>query len=84
MLRPRRTIRFELALTRDNGELLVAERYRVPHNDARGPMKGDLRYHPSADENEVSALVALMTWKTALRDTRFGGPRGAWRPIPGR
>jgi glutamate dehydrogenase (NAD(P)+) len=48
----------------------------VQHNGARGPYKGGIRYHPSADLNEVRALASLMTWKTALLDVPFGGAKG--------
>ena len=50
--------------------------YRVQHNGARGPYKGGIRYHPTADLNEVRALASLMTWKTALLDLPFGGAKG--------
>jgi glutamate dehydrogenase (NAD(P)+) len=48
----------------------------VQHNGARGPYKGGIRYHPTADLNEVRALASLMTWKTALLDVPFGGAKG--------
>ena len=60
----------------DNGDLLVAQGYRVQHNGARGPYKGGIRYHPNADLEEVRALASLMTWKTALLDVPFGGAKG--------
>jgi glutamate dehydrogenase (NAD(P)+) len=50
--------------------------YRVQHNGARGPYKGGIRYHSSADLDEVRALASLMTWKTALVDLPFGGAKG--------
>ena len=50
--------------------------YRVQHNGARGPYKGGIRYHPTADLDEVRALASLMTWKTALVDLPFGGAKG--------
>jgi glutamate dehydrogenase (NAD(P)+) len=60
----------------DDGDLIVARGYRVQHNGARGPYKGGIRYHPTADLNEVRALASLMTWKTALLDLPFGGAKG--------
>ncbi len=71
-----REIRVEIPLVRDNGELEVFVGYRVQHNNARGPYKGGLRYHPSVDAAEVTALAALMTFKTALVDVPFGGAKG--------
>jgi glutamate dehydrogenase (NAD(P)+) len=50
--------------------------YRVQHNNARGPMKGGLRYHPEVDLDEVRALASLMTWKTAVVDLPYGGAKG--------
>ena len=48
----------------------------MQHNDARGPLKGGLRYHPQVDLNEVRALAALMTWKTAVVNIPYGGAKG--------
>ncbi|MGC9208959.1 MAG: Glu/Leu/Phe/Val family dehydrogenase [Nitrososphaeria archaeon] len=50
--------------------------YRVQHNNARGPFKGGIRYHPNVNLNEVRALSMWMTWKTALIDIPFGGAKG--------
>ena len=52
-----REIAVQVPLRLDNGELLVARGYRVQHNGARGPYKGGIRYHPSADLDEVRALL---------------------------
>src|SRR5437879_3789898 len=60
----------------DSGDLHVFTGYRVQHNGVRGPYKGGIRYHPSADLDEVRALASLMTWKTALVDVPFGGAKG--------
>ena len=60
----------------DNGKLKVFTGYRVQYNGARGPYKGGVRFHPKADLDEVRALAALMTWKTALVDVPFGGAKG--------
>ena len=71
-----REISVQIPLRRDDGTLLVARGYRVQHNNARGPYKGGVRYHPTADLDEVRALASLMTWKTALVDLPFGGAKG--------
>jgi glutamate dehydrogenase (NAD(P)+) len=60
----------------DGGELHTYLGYRVQHNQARGPFKGGLRFHPSVNLGEIRALAQLMTWKTALVDVPFGGAKG--------
>jgi glutamate dehydrogenase (NAD(P)+) len=71
-----REISVQIPVRLDNGDLIVAQGYRVQHNGARGPYKGGIRYHPNADLEEVRALASLMTWKTALLDVPFGGAKG--------
>jgi glutamate dehydrogenase (NAD(P)+) len=71
-----REIDVQVPVRLDSGELAVVRGYRVQHNGARGPYKGGIRYHPSADLQEVRALASLMTWKTALMDLPFGGAKG--------
>jgi glutamate dehydrogenase (NAD(P)+) len=71
-----REISVQIPVRMDDGELVVAQGYRVQHNGARGPYKGGIRYHPDADLEEVRALASLMTWKTALLDVPFGGAKG--------
>ena len=73
---PDREVRVEIPVRMDNGDLEVFIGYRIQHNDSRGPYKGGVRYHPEADEEEVRALAALMTWKTALVGIPFGGAKG--------
>jgi glutamate dehydrogenase (NAD(P)+) len=60
----------------DDGSLKVFSGYRVQHNGARGPYKGGIRYHHEVDIDEVRALAALMTWKTAIADLPLGGAKG--------
>jgi glutamate dehydrogenase (NAD(P)+) len=60
---------------RDSG-IHVFSGYRVQHNGARGPFKGGIRYHERVNLDEVRALAALMTWKTALLNVPFGGAKG--------
>jgi len=73
---PEREVTVQLPVERDSGEIASFIGYRVQHNDARGPFKGGLRYHPQVDLDEVRALAALMTWKTAVVDIPFGGAKG--------
>ncbi|HET9480558.1 MAG TPA: Glu/Leu/Phe/Val dehydrogenase [Candidatus Polarisedimenticolia bacterium] len=60
----------------DDGRIEVFRGYRVQHNSVLGPYKGGLRYHPSVSIDEVRALAAWMTWKTALAGIPFGGAKG--------
>lgn len=76
LITPRREVSVEVSFFRDNGDLETLTGYRVQHDNARGPMKGGLRYHPSVDLDEVRALAALMTWKTAVVDLPYGGAKG--------
>lgn len=71
-----RETRAELPLIRDDGSMRVFNAYRVQHQNARGPFKGGLRYHPSIDMDEARGLAGLMTVKTALIDVPFGGAKG--------
>lgn len=71
-----REVAAQIPVRRDDGSLLVLRGFRVQHNGARGPYKGGIRYHPTVDLDEVRALAALMTWKTALLDIPFGGAKG--------
>jgi glutamate dehydrogenase (NAD(P)+) len=71
-----REISVQVPVRMDDGNITVFMGYRVQHNGARGPYKGGIRYHSSADLDEVRALASLMTWKTALVDLPFGGAKG--------
>lgn len=73
---PFREVKVAIPVRMDNGSMEVFTGYRVQHNGARGPMKGGLRFHPSVDEEEIRALAAVMTWKTALVNVPFGGAKG--------
>ena len=79
-----REISVQIPVRMDDGELVVVRGYRVQHNGARGPYKGGVRYHPSAELEEVRALASLMTWKTALLDVPFGGAKGGIEVDPTR
>ena len=61
----------------DDGAVRVFTGFRVVHNDSRGPAKGGVRYHPEVTLDEVRALAARMTLKTAVVNIPFGGAKGA-------
>jgi glutamate dehydrogenase (NAD(P)+) len=61
----------------DDGSTRIFEGIRVQHNDARGPFKGGVRFHPAADVDDVRALAMLMTWKCAVVELPLGGAKGA-------
>ncbi|HSR40977.1 MAG TPA: Glu/Leu/Phe/Val dehydrogenase dimerization domain-containing protein [Longimicrobiales bacterium] len=73
---PFREIMTELPLRCEDGSLRVFRGYRVQHDNARGPMKGGIRYHPEVELDEVRALASLMTWKTAVVSLPYGGAKG--------
>ncbi|MGI8574914.1 MAG: Glu/Leu/Phe/Val family dehydrogenase [Egibacteraceae bacterium] len=77
-----REIRVQVPLRRDDGTVQTCYGYRVQHNGARGPYKGGVRYHQTANLDEVRALAALMTWKTAIADVPFGGAKGGIQVDP--
>jgi glutamate dehydrogenase (NAD(P)+) len=60
----------------DNGQVKVFTGFRSQHNDARGPYKGGIRYHPQVTIDEVKALSMWMTWKCAIADIPYGGGKG--------
>ena len=71
-----REVQVQLPLRRADGKIHVYSGYRVQHNGARGPYKGGIRYHPEVDLDEVRALAALMSWKTAIVGIPYGGAKG--------
>ena len=76
LVTPTRVVKVNLVFDDDEGILQHYVGFRVQHNNARGPMKGGLRFHPSMDEDHAAALANLMTWKTAVVDVPFGGAKG--------
>lgn len=70
-------------VTMDDGRLEMFRGYRVQHNNALGPYKGGLRFHPAVDIDEVRALATWMTWKSAIIDIPFGGAKGGIQFDPG-
>jgi len=73
---PKRSLIVSVPIRRDNGEIIVFMGCRVQHNDARGPFKGGIRYHPDVTVDEVTALAMWMTWKCAVVDIPYGGAKG--------
>ena len=82
MKTPYRELRVEVPVRMDDGRLEVFIGYRVQHNGARGPYKGGVRYHPSANLDEIRALASIMSWKTAVVDVPFGGAKGGIQVDP--
>ena len=68
----------------DNGRVEMFTGYRVQHNNALGPFKGGLRFHPSVNIDEVRALATWMTWKGAITNIPFGGAKGGIQMDPSR
>jgi glutamate dehydrogenase (NAD(P)+) len=78
-----RELAVQVPVSMDDGKVRVYRGFRIQHNGARGPYKGGVRFHESADLDEVRALAALMTWKNALIDVPFGGAKGGVQCEPG-
>jgi glutamate dehydrogenase (NAD(P)+) len=74
---PMQELHVSIPIRMDDGTLRVFPGYRIHYNDARGPTKGGIRYHPDVTVEEVRALAALMTWKCALYRLPLGGAKGA-------
>jgi len=68
----------------DDGRIEMFTGYRVQHNNALGPFKGGLRFHPAVDIDEVRALATWMTWKSAITNIPFGGAKGGIQLDPSR
>src|SRR6201984_1196098 len=73
---PKRVLEVSIPTKMDNGQVKVFSGSRVQHNVARGPAKGGIRYHPAVTLDEVKALAAWMTWKTATVNIPYGGGKG--------
>ncbi|MFO7872297.1 MAG: Glu/Leu/Phe/Val dehydrogenase [Candidatus Undinarchaeales archaeon] len=73
---PQRILQVSIPVKMDNGEQKMFTGYRVQHNDARGPCKGGIRYHPDVTLDEVKALATWMTIKCATVNIPYGGGKG--------
>lgn len=76
ILEPEKILEFEIPVEMDNGKTKRFQGYRIQHNNARGPFKGGIRFHPEVDMEEVKALAAWMSIKTAVVDLPLGGGKG--------
>lgn len=73
---PLREFSFRIPVRMDDGNIRVFQGFRVQHNDARGPNKGGIRFHPAETIDTVRALATWMTWKCAVADIPLGGGKG--------
>lgn len=73
---PLREFQFAIPVHMDNGSVKIFRGFRVQHNDARGPGKGGIRFHPQETIDTVRALAMWMTWKCAVVDIPLGGAKG--------
>jgi len=73
---PSREYHFSIPVKMDDGQVKVFRGYRCQHNDARGPAKGGIRFHPQETIDTVRALSMWMTWKTAVVNLPLGGGKG--------
>jgi len=82
MASPAREVSFTIRVPMDMGGFRVFKGYRVQHNNARGPFKGGIRFHPIVSLDEARCFASLMTWKTALMNIPFGGGKGGVQVEP--
>ena len=73
---PMKEYSFRIPVRMDDGSLQFFQGFRVQHNDARGPNKGGIRFHPKETIDTVRALAMWMTWKCAVADLPLGGGKG--------
>ncbi len=73
---PLRQFQFTIPVRMDDGNVRVFQAYRIQHNDARGPSKGGLRFHPQEAADNIRALAMLRTWACAVVDLPLGGSMG--------
>jgi len=79
---PHRALVVSVPVAMDDGRTEIFEGFRVQHDNALGPTKGGIRYHPDVSLEEVTALAMLMTWKCALMGLPYGGAKGGVRCEP--
>lgn len=76
LAQPKNEVIINFPVQMDNGEWEMIKGYRVQHNNLLGPFKGGMRFHHEANLDEMKALAAWMTYKSALHDIPFGGAKG--------
>jgi len=76
LMAPIREYHFLIPVRMDDGSVKVFKGFRIQHNDARGPCKGGIRFHPQETADTVRALAMWMTWKCAVVDIPLGGSKG--------
>ena len=79
---PAREVTVQVRVPMDFGGFKVFRGFRVQHNNARGPFKGGIRFHPVVNLDEIMSFAMLMTWKTALMNIPFGGAKGGVQVDP--
>jgi glutamate dehydrogenase (NAD(P)+) len=79
---PERVLEVAVPVRMDDGSVEVFVGWRIHHDTTRGPGKGGIRFHPDVDADEVKALAASMTFKTAIANLPFGGAKGGVRCDP--
>jgi glutamate dehydrogenase/leucine dehydrogenase len=80
--KPKRVIKVNFPVKMKDGLMRVFEGYRVLYNDARGPGKGGIRFHPNVSEDEIITLAFLMMIKNAVVDLPYGGAKGGVKLDP--
>jgi len=76
LMTPMREYQFNIPVKMDDGNIKIFKGFRIQHNDARGPCKGGIRFHPQETADTVRALAMWMTWKCAVVDIPLGGGKG--------
>ena len=82
LARPTNEILVNFPVIMDDGHIEMFTGYRVQHSNVLGPYKGGIRFHPAVNIDEVRALAAWMTWKTAIAGIPFGGAKGGIQMKP--
>ena len=82
LARPTNEILVNFPVIMDDGHIQMFTGYRVQHSNVLGPYKGGIRFHPAVNIDEVRALAAWMTWKTAIAGIPFGGAKGGIQMRP--